>query len=315
MTITLAWVRQNKDTTELLVASDSRLRSRGSLDQTQKIFRLERGDCCLGFCGDAQVAYPLSVQVSSTLNNFIRTRTRAADVTDLPDTIGNVLSNLLSSWDLKVDEIAQEIAHTRILFAGWSWRFRRFEIGQFVAEGASFHYHRSKARLPHPWREKKRSLVFLGDYERDYMESLSQVLNRRHGSQPPRTSKKITVNFDYEPAEALLAFLRRSRVEQSFPSIGGAPQILKIYPYGSDLPLVVRESPSEHYLLGRKLFDWEKTGYPILDLSQDPPNFIYPLGSVPLPAALVGGIEVLNDGLALQPDVPASPDVSQDVQS
>ena len=75
MTITLAWVRNNKDTTELLVASDSRLRSRGAIDQAQKIFRLDRGDCCLGFCGDAQVAYPLFVQVGSALNNYIRTRT------------------------------------------------------------------------------------------------------------------------------------------------------------------------------------------------------------------------------------------------
>lgn len=83
MTITVAWTRKNKNTSELLVASDSRLRSRGAIDQAQKIFRLERGDCCLGFCGDAQIAYPLFVQVGSALNNFIKTRTRAEDVTDL----------------------------------------------------------------------------------------------------------------------------------------------------------------------------------------------------------------------------------------
>ena len=263
MTITVAWVRRNKDTSELLVASDSRLRSRGSLNQTQKIFRLERGDCCLGFCGDAQVAYPLFVQVGSTLNNFIRTRTRAADVTDLVDTIGNVISNLLSSWDLKADEIAQEIADTRILFAGWSWRFRRFEVGQFVSEGAQFRYHRLKAKIPHPWKETNRSLVFMGDYEKSYMECLHDILTSRHGIQPRHAPAKMEINFDYEPLEALFSLIKLGRVDTGFPLIGGAPQILKIYPYGSDLPLVVREDANSHYLLGRKLFDWEKTGYPI----------------------------------------------------
>lgn len=303
MTITVAWVRQNRETSELLVASDSRLRSRGSISQAQKIFRLERGDCCLGFCGDAQVAYPLFVQVGSTLNNFIRTRTRAADVTELVDTIRNVLHNLLSSWDLAKEEIAQEIEGTKILIGGWSWRFRRFEIGYFAPEGAAFRYHHAKLAIPHPWKEKKRSLVFIGDYRREYLSALAEVFARRHGPPPQGTPAKIKINFDYEPVEALLILLRKGRSEGGLPLIGGAPQILKIYPHGSDLPLVVRESPAEHYLLGRKLFEWEKTGFPILDLGQDPPTFIYPLAAVPRPSELVGGIEVVNDGLALQPDV------------
>lgn len=311
MTITLAWVRQNKDTTELLVASDSRLRSRGALNQTQKIFRLERGDCCLGFCGDAQVAYPLFVQVGSALNNFIRTRTRGADVTEVVDKIASVLTNLLSSWDLDAAGIAEEIADTRILFAGWSWRFRRFEIGQFVPDGTTFRYDRRKARLPYPWREKNRSLVFLGDYKREYMGMLSGVLTRRHGPQPSRGPAKV-VNFDYEPVEALLALLRRGHVEGGLTSIGGAPQILKIYPFGADLPLVVRENSTEHYLLGRKLFEWEKTTYPILDLTQDPPSFIYPLGTIPLPAVLVGNNNVENEVLGLQPDVLTGQEADQE---
>ena len=63
MTITISWLRKKGATVELVVASDSRLRSRGALDQAQKLFRLDRGDCCLAFCGDAQVAYPLFIQV------------------------------------------------------------------------------------------------------------------------------------------------------------------------------------------------------------------------------------------------------------
>ena len=173
MTITIAWVRQNKNTSELLVASDSRLRAYGAIDQAQKLFRLERGDCCLGFCGDAQVAYPLFVQVGTTLNNFVRTRTRAEDITDITDTIGRVLNNLIGSWDLPEADKADQLTSTRILFSGWSWKHRRFDIGFFMADGCTFNFHHRKMRISHPWHENRQSLVFIGDYEREYRSALN----------------------------------------------------------------------------------------------------------------------------------------------
>lgn len=295
MTITLAWVRQNKQTRELLIASDSRLRSRGAINQSQKIFRLERGDCCLGFCGDAQIAYPLSVQVGSALNNFIKTRTRAGDVTSIAYNVGNLLNNLISSWDLAAEEKNEELKNTKILFAGWSWKYGRFDIGAFKYKNGSFEFHHETSRIPHPWREANRSLVFLGDYSREYTAFLASVLEKRHGQQ---SKKKIKlVNFDYEPIEALALMLQENEIKNNFPSIGGAPQLLKIYAHGNDLPVVVRTAGAAHYLLGRQLFDWEKTGFPVLDLTGDAPLFFYPMSNIPLPKDLTGGQGVQNDGI------------------
>jgi hypothetical protein len=207
MTITIAWVRQNKNTSELILASDSRLRSRGPLNQAQKLFPLGRGDCCLGFSGDAQIAYPLSMQVSSALSNFIRTRSRATDVTDVAKHVEDLLNNLVGSWDLKPEEKRQELSNTKILFSGWSWIHKRFAIGVFRYEDKGFAFHRFKSRIPHPWKEAKQSLVFIGDYEREYMEALDTVLKARHGT--PKREKKL-IDFDYEPIEALNALLRGS---------------------------------------------------------------------------------------------------------
>ncbi|WP_298280430.1 hypothetical protein [uncultured Bradyrhizobium sp.] len=295
MTITLAWVRNNKDTTELLVASDSRLRSRGAIDQAQKIFRLDRGDCCLGFCGDAQVAYPLFVQVGSALNNYIRTRTRAADVTNVVDNVRWVLNNLIASWDISPKEKDEELAATKIMFAGWSWKFKRFDIGFFKYRNRSFEFHHQKARLGHPWNESQRSLVFIGDYEAEFRAALAEVLERRHGKQP-KTIRKA-VNFDYEPIEALAQMLRRNKKDNTFPLIGGAPQLLKIYVHGNDMPIVIRQGTNEHFLLGRRLSEWEKTGYPILDLRDDTPHFLYPMAAIPVPQFLHETVEVINDGI------------------
>jgi hypothetical protein len=123
----------------MVVASDSRLRARGPMDRAQKIYQLARGHCCLSFCGDAQIAYPLFVQVSVVLDNHLRTSSRAL-----------------------------------------------------------------------------------------------------------------------EPVEALQSLLREPDNGNAL-SIGGAAQMVKIYPFARTIPLVVRTSKNDHFLLGRRLFSWEVT--------------------------------------------------------
>lgn len=300
MTITIAWVRQNKNTSELLVASDSRLRAYGAMDQAQKLFRLERGDCCLGFCGDAQVAYPLFVQVGSTLNNFVRTRTRAEDITDIIDTIGRVLNNLIGSWDLPAADKTDQLKSTKILFSGWSWKHRRFDVGFFEPDGCTFNFHHRKMRMSHPWHENSRSLVFIGDYEREYRSALSDILERRHGVYPTHVEATKKVNFDYEPVEALQLLLQRASSRDDLPMIGGAPQMIKVYQHGNDLPIGIRTNAEDHFLFGRRLFDWEKTSYPILDLMSEVPRILYPMAKIPLPADLHNGIEVRNDSIGAE---------------
>lgn len=281
MTITIGWVRRNKDTSELLIASDSRLRSRGAMSQCQKIFRLERGDCCLGFSGDAQVAFPLFIQVGSAINNYIRMRTRAMDINDVAQKIEDLLKNFINGWDLDNNAKHEELKDTRILFAGWSWKYKRFDIGFFEHRNDAFAFHHRKANVPHPWKEKNRSLVFIGDYYRDYMKCLANVLEARHGSQPKY--KKSAIDFDYEPVEALHQLLKCGEKKNHLPMIGGAPQLLKIYSYGNSLPIVIRTEKNVHSLLGRRLSRWEKTEYPILDLSRSNPAFAYPMSAIPNP--------------------------------
>jgi hypothetical protein len=78
--------------------------------------------------------------------------------------------------------------------------------------------------------------------------------------------EKILVQWDYEPVEALQALLRE-RDPGDRRAIGGAPQVVKIYPFARTSPIVVRTGKGQHFLLGRRLFRWESTEYPILDMS------------------------------------------------
>lgn len=302
MTITVAWVRQNRNISELLIASDSRLRAYGAIDQAQKLFRLERGDCCLGFCGDAQIAYPLFIQVGTTLNNFGRTRTRFEDVTDITDTVGRVLNNLVQSWDLPDEEKSEQLASTKIMFAGWSWKHRRFDIGFFMAEGCCFNFHHRRMPMPHPWRESQQSLTFIGDYENEYRSALDQILEARHGAPLRRVEATQLINFDYEPVEALNHLLGQATHRSDLPLIGGSPQLIKVYPHGNDLPIAIRTGADEHFLFGRRLFDWEKTSYPILELNGEAPRIYYPMAAIPPPSALRDGIDVLNHSIDTAPE-------------
>lgn len=88
------------------------------MNQAQKLFPLVRGDCCLAFCGDAQVAYPFFIQVATALDNHIKTRTRALDVTRLTSTIGKMLNKLIDAWDISKKEKLEQLATTRILVGG-----------------------------------------------------------------------------------------------------------------------------------------------------------------------------------------------------
>ena len=279
MTITIAWIRRIKDTVELVIASDSRLRSFGAMDQCQKIFPLQRGDSALAFCGDADVAYPFFVQAASSLNAFIKTRTRAHDVHATAAILRKLLNNIVSSWDASLKHKTESFKDTRILFCGWSWRRSSFQIGFFKFIDGKFVYLTATERLPKPWNERYPSLIVLGDYRSSYIQELGKVIARSN----TYIHKRIPVFFDlqYEPIEALNLLLKRANSDYGHNLIGGAPQIIKIYPHSNVLPIVVRMEKSKHYLFGRKLFSWEKVEYPILDLTFSPVRFYYPMSYVP----------------------------------
>ena len=202
--------------------------------------------------------------------------------------IEQLLNNLIGSWDLPKAEKDADIGstNTAIMFAGWSWKFKRFDIGAFLYRNGSFQFKRYKAQLPHPWGETIRSLVFVGDYENEYLQSLVSVIEKRHGKHPFKSKKKL-IDFNYEPIEALHALLTAKSTHKQLTAIGGAPQLLKIYPFGNNRPIVIRTKKDKHFLFGRQLFSWEKTEYPILDLTTTKePTFIYPMSNIPVPSEI-----------------------------
>ena len=233
-------------------------------------------------------ADPLRIAARPPHPRSLRSRTRAADVSDLPFKITDLITNLIASWDLPDSEKKEELATTKILFAGWSWKHQKFDIGVFDYRESKYKFLQRQLRLGHPWYEKSRSLLFIGDYEDEYLDALRSTLTKRHGQQKREVRKYI--DFDYEPVEALHALLNDGDTPKDRPAIGGAPQLLKIYSHCNCVPIVIRVKEDAHFLLGRRLFTWEKTEYPVLDLSGNSPSFMYPMSHIPLPNQLEAGL-------------------------
>ena len=195
-----------------------------------------------------------------------------------------MLNNLIDSWDAAPQYKSEALVDTRILFCGWSWRTSRFVIGFFKYLGDKFVYLQATEKLSRPWRERTPSLIVLGDYRPDYMRALSGILHTRHPGTTRWLSKAI--DLQYEPLEALYHLLQDEITPSERPLIGGAPQLVKVYSHSNVLPIAVRTSASEHFVYGRKLAAWEKTEYPVADLTAHPTTFLYPMSAIPVPSAL-----------------------------
>jgi hypothetical protein len=128
----------------------------------------------------------------------------------------------------------------------------------------------------------------LGDYKAQYFQKLESILQKRFPAPATKQNSKIVVEWDYEPVEALQALLREPDIGNA-RAVGGAPQVVKIYPFARTIPLVVRTGKNDHFLLGRRLFSWEVTEYPILDLStRRKARVLYPKSNVPTPSRVRG---------------------------
>lgn len=282
MTITAAWVRTLRNCKELIVVSDSRLNGAKKMDCGQKVIALPRSDAFICFAGDTDWAYPLIHQVANAISTYEKSATRAQDITTLKSHVLKVFTDLLLSVH---DAIGDEgIPSVQFLFGGYSWIKKEFLIWKI-------HYHIPKIKnTPKNAYEHKKlikelsgfiaspakkwhgqSWIFCGDseYENKARDKLQKILiNRNIG---PGQTKNF--KFDWEPFEVICGLLREvnsNPVLYRTASIGGAPQILKVYEHlnarylGVDWKIAHCEK-SDIYVCGRKILPYETPTLWILD--------------------------------------------------
>lgn len=265
MTIAVAWTRTVADTHELLIASDSRLSGGGGhVDICQKVFPLARGDVSMAFCGTTSRAYPVVLQILNFVNNSPKALSRGTDITDLKRVILEVVNGFRDAYQQTDDlDINDDDKTTLFLLAGFSWKLGRYVIHTLYYDLTLRKYTFRPAgawggqRLVLPERRKRIAVV--GDYVGDFKDKLRVTLASK--------GRLGVGGFDMEPLEVLTEMLADSaftkRTSQNSGLIGGAPQLVKVYRYGSALPFAVAWQ-GNRYLFGRKLLSFERTLRPII---------------------------------------------------
>lgn len=255
MTLALAWTRKAGSVEELVVASDSRLRFGQSWDCCPKILSLPRSDSLICFAGDTMYTYPLMLQMAAAIEHYPRSKSRATDLTRMKGHTLRVFNEMLDDiHDLPVGEdLDPPDAH--FILGGYSWEYGKFHIWYLHYDT---HIGRFTFRPASQWRGVRGSkkIMAAGDHLQEFKTRLIALLRER---------RKLTVGgFDMEPFEVLRDMIR----DEEYDSIGGPPQIMKVYQHLNTQPLAVywpNREVGKITLLGRPLLSYETTRYYVLD--------------------------------------------------
>lgn len=265
MTITAAWVRTLKDCRELIVVSDSRLNGGKKMDCGQKVHMLPRSDAFICFAGDTSWAYPLMHQVISAISTYERSASRAQDIVELKSHVLKVFESLREAvHDASGDE---GIPSAEFLFGGYSWIRKKFLIWRihFQKGMNSFEANPAKEWKGSPW-------IFAGD--KDHVEQARKDLSKIMNSRKRGPHQTDAFKFDWEPFEVIRDMLRdvdSQKFRHKSDSIGGAPQILKIYEHLSSKYVAVEWKIDQQkngegiYVCGRKILGYETPSLWILN--------------------------------------------------
>lgn len=253
MTLAVSWVRTLSDTQELFLATDSRLTGGHTWDVGPKIMPLQRGDCALCFAGRTAYSYPLMLHIRNYIDMDDKAKSRALDLAELKGHLRRVVEDLIDQVGGSVSPPYEEFC---LLIAGYSWRYSQFMIWalEYDDNMNSFYFRRATKHAKQT--DSTKEFWFIGDQTTEAQARLYEIL---------RSDERLKVGgLNMEPLQVLIEFIRNPE----YNSIGGPPQVVKIYEHMNSLGLnVLWPSGDDGHLtyLGRRLLDYETNRRMVLD--------------------------------------------------
>ncbi|MFE0692876.1 hypothetical protein [Streptomyces sp. NPDC058869] len=253
MTLTMAWVRKVGGVEEMVIASDSRLRSLGAWDAAPKIIPLPRGDVAIAFAGETDYAYPMMIQVANSISFYHGALTRRQPLAKLKGHLIRVINLMLDQLkDVPVD--LKEAPAAFFLLAGYDWTAGEFRIWKLHFDKGIGRFTFAPTRGWGGEGNGDKVLSIIGDEVGEAREVVLEYLRRQ--------GQIRAGGLDMEPMMALAHMVDSER----YPSIGGHIQVAKVYKSMQCVPFAVRRNGARS-LLGRPLLDYEESQtIPTLDL-------------------------------------------------
>jgi hypothetical protein len=152
--------------------------------------------------------------------------------------------------------LADDRPEVLFLLAGYSWKVGDFRIWEYSFARNERNFSARRAGTHQKRTNGTKYFQCVGDHVGDATGRLYEMLTAR--------GKLKTGGLDMEPLEVLVEFIRN----EEYPTIGGPPQIVKIYRHSNFLPHNVYwpdRASGVVTLFGRRLLDYEKRKFLTLD--------------------------------------------------
>lgn len=288
MTISIVWTRRIGRCEELVFASDSRLSGDGAvMDYCPKIITLPRSDCAICFAGYTGTAYPLMSQLALAIQAHAPMLRRSMDIKRVLHHALRIFDSMASSLKASVlnpsEELQKNLEDPAVTFilGGYSWIDKEFDfwnVGfnfrekRFIAKHPACVLTHPKARrvfLGNEHTATQNSNIFLGKIafggdqgqvaENRFVSLMSQRLNYDN------VDVLQDARLNLEPFEVLRDMLRDPDKSHT---IGGAPQIVKVYQHMNASPIAIywpNKEAGQVSLLGRPVLGYESIDFWILD--------------------------------------------------
>lgn len=133
MTLCVAWVREVNNTEELVFATDSTVTGGEKWDNGIKLFELPRKNCLLSFAGDTSRAYPLVLNLVSSISFDKYLELPSANLSEVLQHISDLFTSLIKTIDREGSnqDIHEMRGAAKFIFGGWDWEkgiFRVWEL-------------------------------------------------------------------------------------------------------------------------------------------------------------------------------------------
>lgn len=253
MTLCTAWIRQEKDNQELVFATDSMLTGGGETwKHGIKLFELPRKDCLLCFAGETAKAYPLILNLISSIKFDQKVMNQHTDLRQVLDYLCGTFTELINSLEYEINnDDYNPYTAAKFIFGGWNWKTQLLEFWEiyYGSEEKRFLYKGFDSENP-------RAYLMIGDHLEEAEELFIEELSKNN--------KRIQGSYDMEP---FLVLSRMARDNSNYRSIDGALQIAKVYQSGSTefFGVMWPSVKGKYTFLGRKLNPYIKPQIRFID--------------------------------------------------
>lgn len=254
MSLCIAWVRKNKDMEELCMIADSCFSGGQRFLAAPKIFPLSRNDCAIACAGATSYSFPVVEHIMKAVELNQKFRDRACDVAEFRHSILDITNKCLI--EEQEPEFVDDGPDFSMIFAGYSWRLKKFCLWEI-------HYDKYQKKMNYttPSTIKRVPFAVIGDMVSKVRHLLYQRLEA--------DGVKDRGFVDMQPLDVLIQMI--DDTDANTRSIGGYPQMVKIYPFMRVLPIGFRQTKNDKNIIsycGRPLLDYEIFPYPIYDLEE-----------------------------------------------